>query len=269
MAARDSAAPRADGACFDAPESSFDRSKEVCFGRRLAARRIRSGRSAKRPGAIATDRKPQLILIATGSEVSLALEAREQLQQDGIATRVVSMPCLELFEEQSQEYRDEVLPPSVDRAAVNRSRRRTGLGSLRGTEGRRDLPGSLWRVRAGRRGAEEPRLQCRECGEARAGFALYVLECRDQRFASITSLQGENMADVSIRPKPNGPYLVEGDVDIYDTAGNKIPPKAGRRLRCAGVAPHQTSLSVTARTAGSAFKPLRLLILRAPNRRRN
>ncbi len=63
-----------------------------------------------REGSSAT---PQLILLATGSEVSLALEAREQLQQDGVATRVVSMPCLELFEEQSQEYRDEVLPPSV------------------------------------------------------------------------------------------------------------------------------------------------------------
>ncbi|HXI61756.1 MAG TPA: transketolase [Pyrinomonadaceae bacterium] len=57
---------------------------------------------------------PQLILIATGSEVSLALEAREQLQADGIATRVVSMPCTELFEEQAPEYRDEVLPPSVN-----------------------------------------------------------------------------------------------------------------------------------------------------------
>src|ERR1041385_1975328 len=57
--------------------------------------------------------KPQLTLIATGSEVSLALEAREQLQQSGIAARVVSMPCVELFEQQSPEYRDEVLPPSV------------------------------------------------------------------------------------------------------------------------------------------------------------
>jgi transketolase len=56
---------------------------------------------------------PRLILIATGSEVSLALEAREQLQQDGVPTRVVSMPCIELFEEQSQDYRDEVLPPSI------------------------------------------------------------------------------------------------------------------------------------------------------------
>lgn len=56
---------------------------------------------------------PQLILIATGSEVSLALEAREKLQSEGVATRVVSMPCTELFEEQTQAYRDEVLPPTV------------------------------------------------------------------------------------------------------------------------------------------------------------
>jgi transketolase len=56
---------------------------------------------------------PRLILIATGSEVDLALEARETLQSEGVPTRVVSMPCWELFEEQSREYRDEVLPPSV------------------------------------------------------------------------------------------------------------------------------------------------------------
>ena len=57
---------------------------------------------------------PKLILIATGSEVSLALEAREQLQQDGVPTRVVSMPCTELFDEQTQDYRDDVLPPSIN-----------------------------------------------------------------------------------------------------------------------------------------------------------
>ena len=56
---------------------------------------------------------PRLILIATGSEVSLALEAREQLQKDGVPTRVVSLPCIELFEEQPQKYRDEVLPSSI------------------------------------------------------------------------------------------------------------------------------------------------------------
>src|SRR5689334_23360402 len=56
---------------------------------------------------------PKLILIATGSEVSLVLEAREKLQAEGSPTRVVSLPCWELFEEQSQEYRDQVLPPAV------------------------------------------------------------------------------------------------------------------------------------------------------------
>jgi transketolase len=56
---------------------------------------------------------PLLILIATGSEVSLALEAREKLVAEGVPTRVVSMPCCELFDEQSEEYRDEVLPPAI------------------------------------------------------------------------------------------------------------------------------------------------------------
>ena len=56
---------------------------------------------------------PQLILLATGSEVSLALEAREKLQIEGIATRVVSLPCWELFEQQPQDYRDNILPPDV------------------------------------------------------------------------------------------------------------------------------------------------------------
>lgn len=56
---------------------------------------------------------PALILIATGSEVSLALEAQEKLRQEGTPTCVVSMPCWELFEEQSAEYRESVLPMSV------------------------------------------------------------------------------------------------------------------------------------------------------------
>ncbi|MFJ1734474.1 transketolase [Streptomyces sp. NPDC088254] len=60
----------------------------------------------------------QVILIATGSEVHVAVEAREQLQADGVPTRVVSMPSVEWFEEQDQGYRDSVLPPSV-RARVS------------------------------------------------------------------------------------------------------------------------------------------------------
>lgn len=56
---------------------------------------------------------PQVILIATGSEVEIAVAARLQLEADGIATRVVSAPCLEWFDEQPHEYRDEVLPCTV------------------------------------------------------------------------------------------------------------------------------------------------------------
>ncbi|MFJ6630476.1 transketolase [Streptomyces sp. NPDC091376] len=55
----------------------------------------------------------RVVLIGTGSEVHLAVEAREQLQADGIPARVVSMPSVEWFEEQDQAYKDSVLPPSV------------------------------------------------------------------------------------------------------------------------------------------------------------
>lgn len=57
--------------------------------------------------------KPELILIATGSEVQFAVEARAALEAKGISTRVVSAPCLEWFEAQSEEYRASVLPPEV------------------------------------------------------------------------------------------------------------------------------------------------------------
>jgi transketolase len=56
---------------------------------------------------------PEVILIATGSELSLAVEAHEQLIADGIRSRVVSMPSWDIFEHQTQEYRDRVLPPKV------------------------------------------------------------------------------------------------------------------------------------------------------------
>ncbi|MFE2413117.1 transketolase [Kitasatospora sp. NPDC059408] len=56
---------------------------------------------------------PQVILLGTGSEVQLAVKAREVLEAEGIATRVVSLPSFEWFQEQDQAYRDSVLPPSV------------------------------------------------------------------------------------------------------------------------------------------------------------
>lgn len=68
---------------------------------------------AEATGADGESPSPSLILIGTGSEVSLCLEAREALQRDGVPTRVVSMPCVELFEEQAEEYKRTVLPPSI------------------------------------------------------------------------------------------------------------------------------------------------------------
>ncbi len=56
---------------------------------------------------------PELILLATGSEVSVAVDAHKQLAAKGVRSRVVSLPCWQLFDQQPQAYRDQVLPPSV------------------------------------------------------------------------------------------------------------------------------------------------------------
>jgi transketolase len=56
---------------------------------------------------------PEVILIATGSELALAVEAHEKLVASGIRSRVVSMPSWEIFDDQTQDYRDSVLPPRV------------------------------------------------------------------------------------------------------------------------------------------------------------
>jgi transketolase len=66
--------------------------------------------------------RPDVILLATGSEVHLALEARDELEPQGIHTRVVSMTCWELFDRQPEEYRHQVLPPEVTaRVAVEQA----------------------------------------------------------------------------------------------------------------------------------------------------
>ena len=70
------------------------------------------------------------ILIGTGSEVSLCVQAYEQLAAEGIQARVVSMPCWELFDEQDEEYRESVLPPAVTARRGGRDRHRAGLGEI-------------------------------------------------------------------------------------------------------------------------------------------
>ncbi|MEO6811601.1 MAG: transketolase [Isosphaeraceae bacterium] len=83
--------------------------------------------------ADADDGKPDVLLLATGSEVHLCINAYEQLKAEGIKARVVSMPCWDLFEHQDQSYQDSVLPPeitarvSVEQASTFGWERFTGL----------------------------------------------------------------------------------------------------------------------------------------------
>ena len=81
--------------------------------------------------------EPHVVLIGSGSEVSLCLEAAEALALEGIATRVVSMPSWELFERQPQAYRDSVLPPAVTARVSVEQASTFGWGQYVGLEGSR------------------------------------------------------------------------------------------------------------------------------------
>jgi len=83
----------------------------------------------------APDGKPRLILIATGSEVALALEAQQKLAADGVNARVVSMPSWELFNSQPQDYKDRVLPPEITARLAVEAGVRTGWDRYIGTKG--------------------------------------------------------------------------------------------------------------------------------------
>ena len=78
---------------------------------------------------------PDAILIATGSEVSLAVEARKVLAEEGIDVRVVSMPCMELFEEQSAEYKESVLPKAIRKRVAVEALIDYGWGKYVGLDG--------------------------------------------------------------------------------------------------------------------------------------
>ncbi len=77
--------------------------------------RYASAEGVRKGGYVLADceGEPELVLIATGSEVQLALGAHETLSAEGVRSRVVSLPCWEIFDRQDAEYRDEVLPPGA------------------------------------------------------------------------------------------------------------------------------------------------------------
>jgi transketolase len=86
--------------------------------------------------ADAPDANPEIIFIATGSELSLVVEAHEKLRAEGIRSRVVSMPSWDIFEHQTKEYRDHVLPPRVKARVAVEQASTFGWERYVGTEGR-------------------------------------------------------------------------------------------------------------------------------------
>ena len=97
-----------------------------------------SGKEALKGAYILEDSQkavPDAILIASGSEVELVVGAREELLKDGIDVRVVSMPCMELFEEQSEEYKEKVLPKAVRKRVAVEALSDFGWGKYVGLDG--------------------------------------------------------------------------------------------------------------------------------------
>lgn len=83
-----------------------------------------------------TKEVPDAIIIATGSEVSLAVEAKAELAKDGVDVRVVSMPCMDIFEEQSDEYKESVLPKNVRARVAVEALGDFGWGKYVGLDGK-------------------------------------------------------------------------------------------------------------------------------------
>ena len=96
----------------------------------------------------AANSTPDLILIATGSEVDLIVEAQKLLQKEGIRARLVSMPSWELFEIQTEDYRRTVFPPSIRARLARRGGRDPGVAPLHRRMGRRDRSRSFRCLRA-------------------------------------------------------------------------------------------------------------------------
>ena len=79
---------------------------------------------------------PDMILIASGSEVSLVIDAAKELENEGVATRVVSMPCMDIFEAQSKEYKEEILPRAIRKRVAIEALSGFGWDKYTGLDGR-------------------------------------------------------------------------------------------------------------------------------------
>ena len=106
---------------------------------------------------------PAVILIATGSEVALVIQAHEQLKAEGVASRVVSLPSWYRFELQDEAYRDAVLPPGVKARLAVEMAGEMGWHRYVGSHGEYHYYGHLWRQRTHRQVAGQVRVHRGQC----------------------------------------------------------------------------------------------------------
>jgi hypothetical protein len=159
----------------------------------------------------AADATPELILIATGSEVSLAIAAAEKLSIETVRVRVVSMPSWDLFDAESKDYRDTVLPPSVRaRLAVEAVRRKAGTATLAMAA---MCSGRSFR-RVGTRRGEDARVRIYRRQTFAKGHGRC---CIVERWQRLLSIDVEDHQPLAIRPDP-APIA---DARPSDRAGNE------------------------------------------------
>ena len=171
---------------------------------------------------------PEVILIASGSEVSLAVDAHETLLAEGIRSRVVSMPSWDIFEHQTQEYRDSVLPPAVKARVAIEQASTFGWERYVGASGQSDRHEDFRSLGAAQGAAEEIRLRAgaRSRGsQGSARRALTEVACRRRR-----SVGGEPQGRSVLRS-------VTGDLGFPRAEmSESIRDNPNRRLSHAGVA---------------------------------
>ena len=129
---------------------------------------------------------PEVILIATGSEVSLAVDAHEKLVAEGIRSRVVSMPSWDIFDHQTQEYRDSVLPPNVAARVAIEQASTFGWERYVGADGPRHRHEDVRRLGAAQGTPEEVRLRAGPGGRGCKGtFGPRISRCLPTAFRHV------------------------------------------------------------------------------------
>lgn len=118
--------------------SSKETPAALVLSRQNLPKMVGSNKGALRGGYIIDDcmSKPDIIIIASGSEVDLAVKAKEQIKDPNLNIRVVSMPCQELFRQQTPEYRESILPSSVENRIIVEAGSRLSWGEFAGLKGK-------------------------------------------------------------------------------------------------------------------------------------